>query len=123
MKKYFLLLILLVIVGCGNIDTSSIDEVERIETVDEYIESDKEDNKVDRKCIIGEIISVEDDYIYIRGAEDICYNVYTENVSKYTVGYEVYVYYDVKKNIGDNLYMIEAERVDEAKPEREIPKL
>ena len=123
MKKYFLLLVLLVIVGCGNIDTSSIDEVERIETVDEYIESDKEDNKVDRKCIIGEIISVEDDYIYIRGAEDICYNVYTENVSKYTVGYEVYVYYDVKKNIGDNLYMIEAERVDEAKPEREIPKL
>ena len=123
MKKYFLLIVLLVIVGCGNIETSSIDEEERIETVDEYIESDKEDNKVDRKCIIGEIISVEDDYIYIRGAEDICYNVYTENVSKYTVGYEVYVYYDVKKNIGDNLYMIEAERVDEAKPEREIPKL
>lgn len=122
MKKYFLLLILLVIVGCGNIDTSSIDEEERIETFDEYIESDKDD-KVDRKCIIGEIISVEDDYICIRGAEDICYNVYTENVSKYTVGYEVYVYYDVKKNIGDNLYMIEAERVDEAKPEREIPKL
>lgn len=121
MKKCCLILTLILLTGCNYVNTNSVDEEDKSAAIESV---EKENDEMDRKkCIVGEIISVEEDYVYIKGAKEIYYNVYTDDVSKYTVGNELYVYYDEKKELEENLYMLKAEKVEESKPEKEIPKL
>ena len=122
MGKYCLILILLLLTGCSY-DNSNLIENEEGSASIESVE--KEKDKVDRKnCIVGEIISVEEDYVYIKGAKEIYYNVYIDDATKYTVGNDLYVFYEEKKELEENLYMIEADRVEESNPCKDsVPKL
>ena len=121
MKKYCLILMLLLLTGCRYVNTNSVDEKDKDAAIQFF---EKENDEEDRKeCIVGEIISVEEDYVYIKGAKGIYYNVYTDDVSKFTVGNDLYVYYDEKKELEENLYMLVADKVEESNPNDYVPKL
>ena len=122
MGKYCLILILLLLTGCSYDNSNSIENEDGSVAIESV---EKEKDKVDRKnCIVGEIISVEEDYVYIKGAKEIYYNVYIDDATKYTVGNDLYVFYEEKKELEENLYMIEADRVEESNPCKDsVPKL
>lgn len=122
MGKYCLILILLLLTGCSHDNSNSIENEDGSASIESL---EKEKDKADRKnCIVGEIISVEEDYVYIKGAKEIYYNVYTDDATKYTVGDDLYVFYEEKKELEENLYMIEADRVEESNPCKDsVPKL
>ena len=120
MKRFWLVIITaFFITACGTVNTNQ-DDYENTNVVEN---SEKEKETVTRKpCIVGEIISIENDYVYIKGAKGIYYNVYTADVSQYTVGNDLYVYYDEKEEIEDNLYKLVAERVEEFDQSKAAPK-
>ena len=119
-----LILITVLLVGCRN-ENKMLDEneVKRKSDVVEKIDSvnmNEEETTMDkRKCIVGEILSIEEEYIYMKGAEDIYYRVYIKQKESFTEGNFLYVFYSEKEQIEDNEYKLIAEKVEEEDPKKQ----
>ena len=119
-----LILITVLLVGCRN-ENKMLDEneIKRKSDVVEKIDSvnmNEEETTMDkRKCIVGEILSIEEEYIYMKGAEDIYYRVYIKQKESFTEGNFLYVFYSEKEQIEDNEYKLIAEKVEEEDPKKQ----
>ena len=92
------------------------DVVEKIDSVN----MNEEETTMDkRKCIVGEIVSIEDEYIYMKGAEDIYYRVYIKQKESFTEGNFLYVFYSEKEQIEEGEYKLIAEKVEEEDPKKQ----
>ena len=119
-----LVLITVLLVGCRN-ENKMLDEneIKRKSDVVEKIDSvnmNEEETTMDkRKCIVGEILSIEEEYIYMKGAEDIYYRVYIKQKESFTEGNFLYVFYSEKEQIEENEYKLIAEKVEEEDPKKQ----
>lgn len=118
-----LVLITVLLVGCRN-ENKMLDENETkrqtdvVEKIDSANMNEEETTMDKRKCIVGEILSIEE-YIYMKGAEDLNYRVYTKQMRDFIVGNYLYVFYSDKEQIDENEYKLIAEKVEEENPKKQ----
>ena len=122
-RTILLLLTTVLILGCG-IENKMPDENEtkKIEVIEkkESVNTNEEENVINKsKCIVGEILSIEEEYIYMKGAEDLNYRVYTKQMRDFTVGNYLYVFYSDKEQIDESEYKLIAEKVEEEDPKKQ----
>ena len=119
-----LVLITVLLVGCRN-ENKMLDENETkrktdvVEKIDSVNMNEEETTMDKRKCIVGEIVSIEDEYIYMKGAEDIYYRVYIKQKESFTEGNFLYVFYSEKEQIEEGEYKLIAEKVEEEDPKKQ----